>query len=185
MENNSAPQPILHGNKVFLRPITMSDATVEYVTWLNDENVKKGLESPPDNYSLKQLQEYLKNILAEKNTHMFAIIAKDKNKHIGNIKLHNFNIKSRTCEIGIMIGDKNYWGRGFGKECCKLAIHYAFDKLGIAKVWLAVHSNNHAAIKLYENLGFEIEGRLKKHTISDGKLVDKIIMGLFPENFRQ
>lgn len=170
---------VLDGNKLRLRPIALQDVSDEYVAWLNDKEVKRGLESPPDNYSKELLVGYLKKILPDKEVHMYAIIARDKNKHIGNIKLHNFNFNSATCELGIMIGNKDYWGKGYGKEACLLLINHAFDELKIRKVWLSVHSNNVSAIELYKKIGFDVEGCLKQHTLSEGKLVDKIIMGIF------
>ena len=170
----------LEGKKVLLRSIRPDDASEEYISWLNDNEVRRGLESPPPKpYTMPMLTSYLAAVLSDENNCMLAIIDKENNKHIGNCKLHNFNLINKTCELGIMIGNKEYWGKGFGREVCEALILYAFDELKIRKVWLTVHANNSAAMALYKKLAFVEEGRLKAHTLSDGVYVDKLIMSLF------
>ena len=72
------------------------------------------------------------------NRHVFidAILNKKTGAHIGNIKLGDINWIHRFSELGIMIGDKRYWGKGYGEEACKLVLAYAFDRLNLNKVIL-------------------------------------------------
>lgn len=116
---------------------------------------------------------------------MFAICDKSTNRHIGNIKLDNFDWISHTCELGVLIGEKDFWGKGIGTEACTLAIQYAFNILNIRKVLLAVYATNIGAIKVYEKLGFVNEGTLRKHIWSNGNYIDKHFMGLFKEELKQ
>lgn len=172
----------LEGQRINLKSITLEDISDRYIAWLNDEEVIKGLESPPRPYTKQMLTEYIYKMMHEEDTYMLGIHERDSKQHLGNIKLHNFNHISRTCELGIMIGEKAYWGKGIGSEACRMLIDFAFHHLKMRKVWLSVHSNNPGAIELYRKLGFQEEGKLVKHTLSQGEYVDKVIMGIFNKN---
>ncbi|MBI3511412.1 MAG: GNAT family N-acetyltransferase [Bacteroidetes bacterium] len=162
-----------------LRPVTADDATPEYLSWLNDPEVTVGLETGIFPSSAASLEAFLDHVSKSKSDVMFAIIDKEKKKHIGNIKLGNINWVHRNGELGILIGDKNSWGKGFGKDACVLLVKYAFEKLNLHKVWLTVFSNNETAVELYKKLGFVQEGCLREHVFSNGKFVDKIIMSVY------
>jgi [ribosomal protein S5]-alanine N-acetyltransferase len=174
----------LQGKKIYLRAITLQDVTTEYLSWLNDEETTKGLASGVFPSSIEDLKKFVEGVIGNKNVVMFAICDNETNVHIGNIKLDNFDWVSRTCELGVLIGNKNYWGKGIGSEVCGLTLTYAFTDLNIRKVSLAVYENNPAAIKLYEKLGFQHEGRLRNHIFEGGKYFDKLYMGIFREELK-
>ncbi|MBX7050601.1 MAG: GNAT family N-acetyltransferase [Flavobacteriales bacterium] len=174
----------LEGEKIYLRALTQSDANEEYLSWLNDEETTRGLASGVFPSSIEALKKFVEGISARKDVVMFAICDKKNGQHIGNIKLDNFDWVSRTCELGILIGNKSYWGKGIGFEVCQLTIQYAFQDLNIRKVVLAVYENNPAAVKLYEKLGFQHEGRLRKQVFEGGQYFDKLYMGIFVEELK-
>ena len=172
---------VLEGKVVFLRYIQLGDVNDVYLSWLNDDKVMKGIVS--SGYDLTNLKSYVKDKIANKNTHFFAIITKSNNLHIGNIKLDFHDSKSNLSELGILIGNKNYWGKGIAKEACNLVVDFGFRKLNLRKIFLAVFENNIPAIKLYKSLGFKTEGKLIKHVSVDGVLYDKYLMGIFCDDY--
>ncbi len=174
----------LQGEKIYLRALAQSDATDEYLSWLNDEETTRGLASGVFPSGIVELKKFVDGAVGSKNVVMFAICDQVNDTHVGNIKLDNFDWVSRTCELGLLIGNKNYWGKGIGYAVCKLILNYAFTDLNIRKVSLAVYENNPAAIKLYHKLGFEQEGRLRKHIFEGGSYYDKFYMGLFAEELK-
>lgn len=174
----------IEGERIYLRAITAEDATDEYLSWLNDEETTRGLASGIFPSTRADLQRFLDAVVPNKNVVMFAICDKTNDLHIGNIKLDNFDWIARTCELGLLIGNKNYWGKGIGSEVCKLTIQYAFSDLNIRKVLLAVYENNPAAIHLYKKLGFVEEGRLRKQIFEGGEFYDKFYMGIFQEELK-
>ncbi len=174
----------LDGERVYLRAIAVSDASPEYLSWLNDEETTRGLSSGLFPSNMDELKAFLDRITVNRNAIMLAICDKTNNQHIGNIKLDNFDWVGRTCELGLLIGNKNYWGKGIGYEVCMLALEYAFDDLNIRKVLLAVYENNPAAINLYKKLGFVEEGRLRQHIFEGGQYYDKFFMGIFAEELK-
>lgn len=174
----------IEGQRVFLRALMSDDVSERYLSWLNDEETTKGLASGVFPSTLAELRAFVERTTSNRNTVMLAICEQSSGVHIGNIKLDQLDWVSRTCELGILIGDKNYWGKGYGYEVCSLVLNYAFEDLNIRKVSLAVYANNPAAIKLYQKLGFQEEGRLRQHIFEGGEYHDKFFMGLFKEELR-
>lgn len=174
----------LEGDKIYLRAIAKSDVNQNYLNWLNDKDTTRGLASGLFPSTLMELEQFVERAIHSKDVVMFAICDKTNDQHIGNIKIDHFDWVSRTCELGLLIGDKNYWGKGIGFEACHLTLSYAFQTLNIRKVILAVYENNPAAIGLYKKLGFQLEGSLRQHVYDDGQYYDKHFMGLFAEELR-
>ena len=81
--------------------------------------------------------------------------------------------------IDILIGDKNYWSKGYGYDAMKTVMDYGFKKLKLRKIELKVFSYNKRAIKLYKKIGFLIEGRRLKSIFYNGNYYDEIEMGIF------
>ncbi len=82
----------------------------------------------------------------------------------------------RFGELGILIGDKKFRGKGYGTEACRALIEYAFDRLNLKTVVLAVFGCHDAGITMYRRLGFRIQGRLKGLYTIAGRSVDKVYM---------
>ena len=82
-----------------------------------------------------------------------------------------------------MIGDKKYWGKGYGTETIKLVVDYAFDRLGLNKVVAGAVAANQASIKAFQKVGFEIEGQGRSHFFLDGKYYDHIQMGIIRKDY--
>ena len=115
----------------------------------------------------------------EKPILFWAIVIKEGDTHIGNIKIDPINKNNKIGEYGILIGDKSKWGQGFAKEASKAIIDYCFNVLALRKITLGVIKDNVTAVKLYQNLGFEIEGMYKMHGIYNGKFCDVLRMAKF------
>ncbi len=169
----------LRSEKLYLRSISLEDVTQRYLNWVNHPTVTKGLVTGTYPSELSALRNYVQGCIESQSTIMFAICTTEDDLHIGNIKLDQFDHLARTAELGIMIGDADYWGKGYGSDACQLVLDYARDTLNLRKVSLTVFSNNPAAIRLYEKLGFEREGTLKNHIFADGNYHDKVWMSFF------
>jgi RimJ/RimL family protein N-acetyltransferase len=104
---------------------------------------------------------------------------------IGQCALFRFDETAATCELGITIGDKAYWGRGYGRESIRLLLDYAFRLRNFRKVWLRVQGNNERAMRAYRACGFVEEGRLRQHVFSSGQYHDQIYMGILREEWAE
>jgi ribosomal-protein-alanine N-acetyltransferase len=81
------------------------------------------------------------------------------------------------------MGDKKEWGKGYAKEASKTIVDYCFGPAGIRKITLGVVEDNVNAVKLYEKLGFAVEGRYRKHGFYAGKFCNVLRMALFNPEF--
>lgn len=89
---------------------------------------------------------------------VFAIETLADRKYIGTISLHNVNWLCRHAELGMLIGNKECWGRGYGSDAVRILLRLAFDKVGLHRVHLHVFDFNQRAISCYEKCGFRREG---------------------------
>ncbi len=96
---------------------------------------------------------------------------------IGVCSLFNRDDTAQTAELGITIGDKAYWGRGYGREAVELLVNYGFQMLNLRRIWLKVHGRNERAIRAYAAVGFVEEGRQRDHVWSNGTYDDLVLMG--------
>ena len=143
----------LESERLILEPISLKHVSTAYLSWLNDEDTIKYLVTKKGN-TLKSLSNYIERHL-EKKTVMYAIIIKENKAHIGNIKIDPINELDMSGELGILVGDKNSWGKGYGRESCSLIMQHCFKNLHLTQINLGVDLNNKKAIKLYEKLGFK------------------------------
>lgn len=169
--------PVIKGKQIVLRPIQLAHVSSTYLSWLHDEEVMQGIATT--GYTLENLYKYVSEKIERPDICFYAIHAADDGSHIGNVKLDFFDEKANVSELGLLIGDKKYWGKGIGFEACKLLIDFGFKTLKLRKIYLAVYESNPAAKKLYEKLGFVLEGTLRKHVQVNGNYYDKYLMGLF------
>lgn len=173
--------PVIKGEKILLRQLTVDDVNEKYLGWLLDKEVMSGIATT--GYTLSKLRAYVIEKLNDPNVAFFAICS-HTNEHIGNVKIDFHDSKANVSELGLLIGDKNYWGKGIGFEACHLAMQYGFGNMNLRKIYLAVYENNLNAKKLYERLGFILEGTLRKHVAVDGVFYNKYLMGIFKEEFK-
>lgn len=159
--NHFSDLPVLETDRLTLKPLNKEFLSRDYVDWMNDEEVNRYLESGGD-YTLEKLNDYLEEV--ERNPKYFwAIIIKESNKHVGNIKIHPIDLKHLFGEYGIMIGDRTVWGKGIAKEASETIIDFCFNVLNLKKINLGVKKNNLSAIRLYEKLGFAIDNLSKSN----------------------
>jgi len=166
----------LEGQRIFLKTLDQNQATKEYCGWLNDAEVNKYLETRET--TIAKLKQYIKEKNENPKCLFFGIFFKENNKHIGNIKLEPIDFKNKKATIGILIGDKNYWGRGIGTEAIKVLVDYGFKNLNLKEINLGVISENKPALNLYKKVGFKVDGVRKKAIRHGDKLFDKVIMSV-------
>ena len=176
-ETNTLITPSLETERLKLEPISIKFCSNKYVNWLNDPEIYQYLDNG-GNYTYNSLFEYL-NKYTENPILFWAIIIKEDNTHIGNIKVDPINKKNQIGEYGILMGDKNKWGQGYAKEATKAVIDYCFKVLELRKITLGVIKDNITAVKLYQKLGFEIEGIYKMHGIYNDRFCDALRMAKF------
>ena len=111
-----------------------------------------------------------------KNNFLFGIFLKENNEHIGNIKIGNINSFHRFADLGIMIGKKELWGKGYATEAIKLATRFAFRKLNLHKLTAGMYAPNKGSHKAFLKCGYVDAGRLRKHRSFNKRYVDNLVV---------
>lgn len=176
MTNQKNKKIKIDGEKIYLKNLDEKNATQEYCDWLNDSEVNKYLETKEA--TIDELKQYIHDKNNNPNCLFLGIFLKENNKHVGNIKLEPIEFEEKKATLGILIGNKNYWGRGIGTEATKLLVNYAFNTLDLKEVNLGVISENKAAIEVYKNAGFKIDMINKKSTRYGNKYYDGVVMSI-------
>jgi len=173
---------ILKGKKVILRPLSLNDAP-NFCNWLNDPEVTKFLSIHHlPKPSLKEEREWISKAKLRKNNLNLAVDTAE-GIHIGSISLEKIDKFNKHAEFGIMIGDKKYWGQGYGTEAGKLMVDYGFKKLKLHRIYLYIIAYNIRAQKSYEKLGFRLEGSYRQHWMVEGNFHDRVVMGLLRDEY--
>lgn len=165
------------GQRITLVPMTLSYVTDAYVSWMNDFEVTQYLENGVQNYSKSDIFKFVDSILSDNNVYFYAIIENERWLHIGNIKLGPVSERHKRGCVGILLGDKTCWGKGYGTEAVKLVTDYAFLQLGLKKVTAGCLSCNNGSEKIFLKNGFLKEAVLKAHYFFEGQFVDGYVFG--------
>jgi RimJ/RimL family protein N-acetyltransferase len=176
---------MLQGTRVRLRSIAREDLPRLW-EFNNDLEVElAGGGDPPTPQSFARLQAEYEQEASKGGRDGASFAIEADGLMIGQCALFNINPHAHTAELGITIGDKGYWGRGYGRECVSLLVDYAFRHRNLHKVWLHVHAANGRAIRAYAACGFVEEGRLRAHVWSNGEYDDLLVMGLLCSEWQQ
>jgi RimJ/RimL family protein N-acetyltransferase len=175
----------LVGDKLYLRPLAETDIDGEYLAWLHDPDVTRYLETGRFPSTPETLRAYLRRFEHATDNLAFAIVDKATDLHIGNVTLNAINWVHRTADTGLMIGRKEFWGRGYAFEAWSVLIEYAFTRLNLRKLIAGVIEDNAASLHVLRRLGFQIEGTRRAAVFVDGSYRNSLLLGMFRDEFYQ
>jgi RimJ/RimL family protein N-acetyltransferase len=175
---------MIEGRKVRIRAIEKTDID-EIMKWVNDPEVKSNLLM---RYPVSQCQEekWIETALAADNQRnkTFALETKD-GVYLGGIGLHKIDWENSNAEVGIVIGKKEYWDKGYGTDAMMAMLDFGFNQMNLHRIYLRVFEFNHRGIRSYEKCGFKREGVLRHDRYKEGQYYDTVMMGILKEEFRQ
>lgn len=161
------------GSKTYIRAAELEDGRLISV-WLNDREVNSYLDIIYP-VSKRDADSFLLEGDNDSSKRLFIIDNEDR-KPIGIIILSNIKWEYRNCEIGIVIYDKNFRNKGYGRDALKTTIQFVFEEMNMHLLYLKAAEDNNAALKLYDELGFEREGLLRDRYYKSGKYGNIIVM---------
>ncbi len=166
-------------NSKLIRLFTLTTEHVgpEYVAWLNDPMVNQYLECRFAVHSVKSTREVVSSLMASETDLLMGIFSLELNKHIGNIKLGWIDRHHSTAEVGLLIGDKNAWGKGIATEAIQLTIEVA-KQLELRKLTAGYYESNIGSKRVFEKSGFVVEGKRKAQFLLDEKSENHVVIGL-------
>jgi RimJ/RimL family protein N-acetyltransferase len=143
----------IKGKKVIIRPKKPSDAENDY-RWQTDPELSALDAMIPNAMSFREFcREYINWLRHPYPNRITFAVDTPAGKHIGNCVYYNIDEKKRETEIGIMIGDREYWNKGYGADTISTLIDYIFRKTKFKRVYLKTLENNTRAKKCFEKCG--------------------------------
>jgi RimJ/RimL family protein N-acetyltransferase len=178
---------MLRGEKVILRPLKRSDIT-NFLKWFNDPDVTQYLSMylpMTEMAEEKWIEDEASRIQAGTNVFfIIEVIKGDTSKSIGNVLLHSINLKDQTASFGIAIGEKDYWGYGYGTEATRLILDYGFQQLNLHRISSSALAFNERSIRLHKKIGFKEEGCQREAIYKNGSFHDHILFGILKNEWR-
>lgn len=174
---------MIKGERVLLRPMQEEDISRQHE--FNQDLELYGLDSDfPRVSPWKNAQAFYEGRTKENpNIAPFAIEA--DGIYIGFCSLMDLQNRNGNLELGIMIGDRNYWDQGYGREVVKLLLHFGFHYLGARRIALTTTAKNERAIRCYQACGFQEEGRPRKVLWIEGEYTDLVNMSILRDEWEE
>lgn len=179
----SDADPIINirGDLVALGPIRR-DLLPLYQRWINDWEVTRtlGQQLRPMTW---EAEEAWYAAAAIGSDVQFQIYERATMRPIGTSGLHDINHQHATATCGILIGEKDCWGKGYGTETARLLLDYGFTALGLHNIMLQVYAYNERGIRAYTRAGYKEVGRRRQSLRRAGQAHDIILMDCLATEF--
>jgi RimJ/RimL family protein N-acetyltransferase len=175
----------LTGKMVCLKALETDKHALALERWMQDSEYSRLLNSEPAVvWPAKQIQEWMDKEF-NPDTIFFSIHSLEDDRLIGDTALGGFDWPAGNAWVGIGLGDREFWGKGYGTDAMRLVLHFAFMELNLNRVTLDVFEYNPRAIRSYENAGFKHEGRGRAWLNREGRRWDMVYMGILRHEWEE
>jgi len=172
----------LIGDHCYLAPTSTEDASL-WAKWDADLEVAIPMGDEAHRVITVEKERETLAMIAEKRLPEFMIVLNDGDVPIGRCMLMEVDLVNRTAVLGMTIGEKEHWNRGYGLEATHLLLEYAFHLLNLHSVMLGVYSFNRRAIRCYQKAGFKEIGRRREARMFGPKAYDMVLMDMLATEF--
>lgn len=172
----------LHSSRLRLRSLTADDANARYLSWMQNPEIQRYLESRWSEHSLDSLRAFI----AAANRSPFDLllgICLPDGRHIGNIKLGPIHVHHGHAAVGLMIGERDCHRCNYATEAISCLSAHAFQSLGLQKLYAGCYASNEGSLRAFLRAGYAQEARQKHMWSLDGRREDNIIIGLAREDW--
>jgi diamine N-acetyltransferase len=176
------PGITITGEHIVLRPLNKADIE-NRLRWFNDPDVRKTLIISERFEQEKTICWFEK--MQDDDSRLEFVIETTEKTPVGIIGLAGIDSTHRTAEIYLVIGQKEFWGKGVMLEAECLLIDWAFNSLGLEKIWAEARPDNIASLITMKKIGFQIEGTLRNEKIVNGQRTTVLHLGLLREDFKR
>ena len=176
---------IYRGTLVHLSAISAEEMAKSFVKWDRDTEMHRLADSDPAQlWSEKKLKEFFEKDLDKEppRAYRFAVRTLADDRLIGGAGLVPIWTHGDAW-LYIVLGDREYWGKGYGTDTMRLIAQYGFVELNLRRITLGLHAYNERALKTYEKVGFKMEGRMRGEGLRDGVRFDSLWMGILREEW--
>jgi RimJ/RimL family protein N-acetyltransferase len=173
----------IFGKLIALGPFVRDDLAL-YHRWINDFEVTRYYLDTPRPQTLEERAAWYERMSASDPYNIdFLIYELATMRPIGRVGLEDISYQHRRASFGILIGEKDCWGKGYGTEATRLTLDYGFRQLGLHNIMLSVSSANTAAIRAYTRAGFHVIGARRECRHEGDSVLDNIFMDCLATEF--
>ncbi|WP_250405003.1 GNAT family N-acetyltransferase [Streptomyces cellostaticus] len=169
-------KPVLTGRRTVLRPFTEADAAAMEEIVADPEVVRFTFE-PSTELTPERLRTWYGSRATAPDRLDLAVTDRETGEVLGEVVLYEYDAAARSCTFRTLIGPRGR-GRGIGTEAARLIVAHGFESLGLHRVELAAWAHNHRALRVYEKVGFVVEGVRREVQVRDGEWADEVIMAI-------
>ncbi len=174
--------PFLIGPRVYLRPLEREDLP-HLRRWANDPDLRR-LTGEVFPTSAAAADAFFERVQQDRDRVWFVIVLRENDRVIGECGLLRMFTPWRTTDLSIILGEKETWHAGYGREAILLLLDYAFGYLGFHRVSIGVVGFNEAALRFYEKIGFQREGIQREGYYYDHHFSDFVMLSILEDEFR-
>jgi diamine N-acetyltransferase len=176
---------MIYGDGIRLRAIERTDIP-KFLKWFNDPEVTKGLATIFPMSEAREIQWFDEMLKRPIEVQPFGIEIEVDGEWqlIGNTSFFDFDKFAHSSEIGIVIGEKKNWGKGYGSKALRLVLKHGFDSMNLNRISLKVYALNDRAIRVYNKVGFTLEGTMRDAIFRDGKYFDVHMMSILRKEWK-
>ncbi len=159
----------------------------DYINWLRDYEVIKTinrLEYVDAPISFAEVKAYYESLEKSNKDIFYALYSKKDNNFIGTVRVSQIDRRARTAYLGILIGDRDYWGRGIASDSLLAVSKYMFDNHNMRKLSAGMMAINIGMIRTFEKLGFKKEGVFRNADAFEGGYCDHLYFGCFKDELK-
>ncbi|MFI1353138.1 GNAT family N-acetyltransferase [Streptomyces sp. NPDC020898] len=169
-------KPVLTGDKTVLRPFTEADAEV-IAEIVEDPEVIRFTFEPGTVITLDRLRSWYGSRSAQTDRLDLAVTDRATGELVGEVVLYEWDPVGRSCTFRTLLGPRGR-GRGLGTEATRLIVAYGFEQLGLHRIELEAYAHNRRALRVYEKVGFVVEGVRREVQLREGEWADAVLMAI-------
>jgi len=171
------------GERVYLSALDKTHIPT-VLEWLADPEVNAFILAGHEPMSVEQEEQWYDAMSASQTDRVFEIHVGEDDRYIGNVGLHKIDAAHRHAELGILVGSKPDQGRGLGRDAIVTLLRYAFEALGLHRVYLRCQPANQRGLRAYRAVGFVEVGRERESAFVDGRFRDHLVFDMLEDEFR-
>jgi RimJ/RimL family protein N-acetyltransferase len=174
---------LIQGQRVYLRPFEMADAVLDH-RWRADREVAElaSVAVPRSHAYIEKRAERIAQGAGD-DEYVFIICLLADERPIGEAMLFELDRLNGNAELGIFIGEKGEWAKGYGTDAVNALVDFGFGTLRLERIWLNVWTENARARRAYEKAGFVHEGTLRHDRYEGGRFTDGDIMSILRDEW--
>lgn len=188
--NNSEPMPTLFTPRLILKKFTLDEIMAVH-GWLNDPELAYFDDDEPPTETASSLAETKTTLERWINRPLssgiidLAIHKRENDQAIGFCQIAHIDTYNQRCDLGLVIGHKPDWGKGYGREAVQALIRFCFVDLKLNRIGAEIYEFNQRSLKLFTHLGFQHEGTKRQYVFKDNQFKDELVFSLLREDWRE